>query len=90
MQHGCEARGNTRKEDSKINEINTIWLLKEVHHEKPNQSLSEIIVIQVVLCIIIVPGLMNKEPPKFTTSLRACNHHPTSGHKYFCIHCFNI
>ena len=28
-------------------------------------------VIQVVLCIIIVPGLMNKEPPQFTTSLRA-------------------
>ena len=34
------------------NENHTIWLLKEVHHEKPNQSLSEIIVIQVVLCTI--------------------------------------
>ena len=30
------------------NDNHTIWLLKEVHHEKPNQSLSEIIVIQVV------------------------------------------
>ena len=29
-------------------------------------------VIQVVLCIIIVPGLMIKEPPQFKTSLRAC------------------
>ena len=27
--------------------------------------------IQVVLCIIRVPGLMNKEPPQLTTSLRA-------------------
>ena len=33
-------------------------------------------VIQVVLCIIIVPGLMIKEPPQFTTSLRACNIFP--------------
>ena len=52
-------------------ENHMISLLKEVHHEKPNESLSEIIVIQVVLCTIIVPGLMNKEPPQFTTSLRA-------------------
>ena len=44
------------------NENHTIWLLKEVHHEKLNQSLSEIIVIQVVLCIIIVPGLMPPPP----------------------------
>ena len=29
-------------------------------------------VVQVVLCIIIVPGLMIKEPPQFKTSLRAC------------------
>ena len=72
--HGCEARGNTRKEVSNPineNENHTIWLLKEVHHEKPNQILSEIIVIQVVLCTIIVPGLMKKEPPQFTTSLWA-------------------
>ena len=31
------------------NENHTIWLLKEVHHEKPNQSLSEIIVIQGIM-----------------------------------------
>ena len=34
--------------------------------------------IQVVLCIIIVPGLMIKEPPQFKTSLRACAHHTPS------------
>ena len=65
------------------NENHTIWLLKEVHHEKPNQSLSEIIVIQVVLCTIIVPGLMNKEPPQFTTSLQACTAYPN--YLYMCI-----
>ena len=83
--HGCEARGTQGKKIANPineNENHTIWLLKEVHHEKPNQSLSEIIVIQVVLCTIIVPGLMNKDPPpppppppQFTTSLRACIKH---------------
>ena len=77
--HGCEARGTQGKKIANPineNENHTIWLLKEVHHEKPNQSLSEIIVIQVVLCTIIVPGLMNKEPPpQFTPSLRACIKH---------------
>ena len=63
--HRCGARGGTcmvvrqgGTQGKKIanpineNENHTIWLLKEVHHEKPNQSLSEIIVIQVVLCTI--------------------------------------
>ena len=75
-EHRCGARGGTcmvvrqgGTQGKKIanpineNENHTIWLLKEVHHEKPNQSLSEIIVIQVVLCTIIVPGLMKKDPP---------------------------
>ena len=87
--HGCEARGTQGKKIANpinANENHTIWLLKEVHHEKPNQSLSEIIVIQVVLCTIIVPGLMKKEPPQFTTSLRAClvvNNRPTVANNRF-------
>ena len=60
------------------NENHTIWLLKEVHHEKPNQSLSENIVIQVVLYTIIVPGLMNKEPPRLQPAYGPGDHARTT------------